>query len=102
MGLFNPLIKLINLENASCNIIHSKRIKMHIGKISKISTGKLPYDFKIYSSRVRFNIRFKVGKKSIPSLIRKVKEILDKVPERETPVWDRIDSDSEIFAKNQA
>ena len=32
----------------------------------------------------------RLAKKSIPSLKLKVKEILDKVPEREVPVWDRI------------
>ena len=32
----------------------------------------------------------RLAKKSIPSLKLKVKEILDKVPEREVSVWDRI------------
>jgi hypothetical protein len=32
----------------------------------------------------------RLEKKSIPSLKLKVREILDKVPEREVPVWDRI------------
>jgi len=32
----------------------------------------------------------RLEKKSIPSLKLKVREILDKVPEREVPIWDRI------------
>ena len=34
----------------------------------------------------------RLEKKSIPSLKRKVRDILDKVPEREVPVWDSINS----------
>ena len=43
----------------------------------------------------------RLEKKSIVSLKQKVKEILDKVPEREVPVWDRIDSDKKVSSKNQ-
>jgi hypothetical protein len=33
----------------------------------------------------------RLEKKSIPSLKRKVKKIIDRVPKRDVPVWDRID-----------
>ena len=43
----------------------------------------------------------RLEKKSFTSLKRRVKEILDKVPERDVPIWDRIDPKLRASSKEQ-